>query len=48
LAQVWRIRLRTLDDAPLDRHEGEAWTIREIAVHVAESSHYADAVGDLS
>jgi hypothetical protein len=48
LAQVWRIRLRTLDDAQLDRREGDAWTIREIAFHVAESSYYADAVGDLS
>jgi hypothetical protein len=48
LAQIWRIRLRALDDARLDRHEGDAWTIREIAFHVAESSYYADAVGDLS
>jgi hypothetical protein len=48
LSQVWRIRLRALDDARLDRHEGAAWTIREIAFHVAESSYYADAVGDLS
>jgi hypothetical protein len=48
LSQVWRIRLRALDDARLDRHEGDAWTIREIAFHVAESSYYADAVGDLS
>jgi hypothetical protein len=32
------------------RHEGGAWTIREIAYHVAESSYDADAdaVGDLS
>jgi hypothetical protein len=26
----------------------DAWTIREIAFHLAESSYYADAVGDLS
>jgi hypothetical protein len=48
LAQVWRIRLRALDDTRLDRHEGDAWTIREVAFHVAESAYYADAVGDLS
>lgn len=47
LAQVWRVRLRSLDDERLDRHEGEAWTIREVAVHLAESTYYADAVGDL-
>jgi hypothetical protein len=48
LAQIWRIRLRALDDARLDRHEGDAWTIREIAFRVAESSYDADAVGDPS
>jgi hypothetical protein len=48
LAQVWRVRLRSLDDARLDRREADAWTIREIAFHLAESSYYADAVGDLS
>lgn len=48
LAQVWRVRLSALDDATLDRHEGEAWTIREVAFHLAESLYYADAVGDLS
>ncbi|MGH9229549.1 MAG: hypothetical protein ACRD07_12640 [Acidimicrobiales bacterium] len=48
LAQVWRVRLRSLDDARLDRREADAWTIREIAFHVAESRYYADAVGDLS
>lgn len=48
LAQVWRVRLRSLDDERLDRRDGDAWTIREIAFHVAESASYADAVGDLS
>ena len=48
LAQVWRVRLAGLDDARLDRRDGDAWTIREIAFHVAESAYYADAVGDLS
>ncbi|HEY6698943.1 MAG TPA: hypothetical protein VIZ67_11995 [Acidimicrobiales bacterium] len=48
LAQLWRVRLRSLDDVRLDRREGDAWTIREIAFHLAESSYYADAVGELS
>jgi len=48
LAQVWRVRLRSLDDERLDRRDGDTWTIREIAFHLAESSYYADAVGDLS
>jgi hypothetical protein len=48
LAQLWRVRLRSLNDARLDRRDGDAWTIREIAFHLAESAYYADAVGDLS
>ncbi|MGH9288474.1 MAG: hypothetical protein ACRD0V_09345 [Acidimicrobiales bacterium] len=48
LAQVWRVRLRSLDDERLDWRDGDTWTIREIAFHLAESSYYADAVGDLS
>jgi len=48
LALVWRVRLRSLDDERVDRSEGDAWTIREVAFHVAESAYYADAVGDLS
>jgi hypothetical protein len=48
LGQIWRLRLGALDDERLDRREGDAWTIREIAFHLAESSYYADAVGDLS
>lgn len=48
LAQVWRVRLSALDDATLDRRDGDAWTIREVAFHLAESIYYADAVGDLS
>ncbi len=48
LAQVWRLRLRSLDDDRLDRQEGDAWTIREIAFHLEESTYYADAVGRLA
>ncbi|HEX6418003.1 MAG TPA: hypothetical protein VFZ77_05890 [Acidimicrobiales bacterium] len=47
LAQLWRLRLAPLDDERLDRRDGDAWTIREIAFHVAESAYYADAIGDL-
>ena len=47
LALVWRVRLGSLDDERLDRREGDAWTIREVAFHLAESTYYADAVGDL-
>jgi hypothetical protein len=46
LAQIWSLRLRALADERLDRVEGEAWTLREVAVHVG-STYYADAVGDL-
>jgi hypothetical protein len=48
LALVWRVRLRSLDTDRLDGCQGDAWTIREIAFHLAESTYYADAVGDLS
>ena len=44
---MWRVRLRSIDDERLDHQEGDAWTIREVAFHVAESSYYADAVDDL-
>ena len=47
LALLWRVRLGSLDDEQLDRQDGDAWTIREVAFHVAESAYYADAVGDL-
>jgi len=47
LAQIWSLRLGALDDERLDRVEGEAWTLREVAVHVG-STYYADAVGDLA
>ena len=47
LAQVWRVRLGALDDATLDRRDGDAWTVREVAFHLAGSLYYAEAVGDL-
>jgi hypothetical protein len=47
LKQVWQVRLSSLDDATLDRRDGEAWTVRELAFHVAESIYYAESVGPL-
>jgi hypothetical protein len=47
LAQVWDVRLRALDDERLDRPEGDQWTIRQVAFHLAESAFYADSVGRL-
>lgn len=47
LAQIWSVRLDALDDERLDRVEGDAWTLREVAFHVAESGGYADYVGEL-
>src|SRR5881628_645563 len=45
LAQMWSIRLGSLSDQALDRADGEAWTARELAFHVAESVYYAEAIG---
>ncbi|PZS18925.1 MAG: hypothetical protein DLM57_05375 [Pseudonocardiales bacterium] len=45
LALIWELRLRSLTDQQLDEPAGEAWTLRQVAVHVAESAFYADAVG---
>jgi hypothetical protein len=47
LAQIWDTRLRALDSGELDELRGEAWTLREVAAHLAESSYYAEAVGAL-
>ena len=47
LAQIWALRLGSLPTGELDRAEGDAWTVREIAFHVAESEYYAEAVGAL-
>lgn len=47
LAMIWSVRLRALDDERLDRVEGGAWTLREVAFHL-DNTFYADAVGDLN
>ena len=46
LAQIWSIRLRAVDDEQLDRIDGDAWTLRQVAFHLG-STFYADSVGDL-
>jgi len=48
LARIWAARLGALTDEQLDHSPGEGWSFRELALHVQESTYYADAVGDLS
>jgi hypothetical protein len=45
LALIWDVRLRSLSDQQLDEHAGDAWTLRQLAFHLAESAFYADSVG---
>jgi hypothetical protein len=48
LALIWEVRLRSLSSEQLDERQGDAWTFRQVAFHVAEaSSFYADCVGML-
>ena len=47
LARIWALRLGGLDAERLDRVEGGAWTLRQVAFHVG-SAYYAEAVGDLT
>jgi hypothetical protein len=47
LALIWDVRLRSLSEQELNEQEGDAWTFRQLAFHVAESAFYADSVGVL-
>jgi hypothetical protein len=47
LAQVWRIRLRSVPRNELDAPKGDDYTLREIAFCAVESGDYADAIGPL-
>jgi hypothetical protein len=48
LALIWDTRLRPLSDEQLDADDGDAWTLRQVAFHVAESAFYGDSVGNLT
>jgi hypothetical protein len=48
MAAIWEVRLRSLSDERLDASEGDAWTLRQVAFHVAESGFYADSVGAIA
>jgi hypothetical protein len=48
LALLWVHRLGSITDEDMDRSAAGSWSVREIAFHLAESSYYAEAVGDLS
>ena len=45
LALIWEVRLRSFTDDQLDATPGDAWTMRQVAFHIAESAFYADSVG---
>jgi hypothetical protein len=47
LALIWDARLRSLTDEQLDAPAGEAWTLRQVALHVEVSAFYAESVGRL-
>ncbi|WP_406321664.1 hypothetical protein [Streptomyces sp. NBC_01637] len=48
LARIWVNRLDALTPEQLDRSPGVGWTFRQLAFHIAESTYYAEAVGDLA
>jgi hypothetical protein len=47
LAQLWRIRLRSIPEGELDHRQGDAYTPREMAFCAVGSIFYAEAVGVL-
>jgi hypothetical protein len=46
MALIWDLRLRSLSEQQLDQQRS-AWTLRQLAFHVAESAFYADSVGTM-
>src|SRR5215475_4958890 len=40
LALIWTVRLRSLSDAELDERSGEAWSLRQLAFHVADAAGF--------
>jgi len=47
-AELYRVRLAGLSAAELDLPRPSAWTVRQIAHHVAGVTYYAHQVGDLT
>jgi hypothetical protein len=47
LAQLWRLRLSSVNEADMDAPAGDEYTIREIAFCAVESQSYADVIGRL-
>lgn len=47
LAQIWDIRISSLNDDQLDAPRGNALTIRQSTEHLTDSDFYADSVGRL-
>jgi hypothetical protein len=47
LALIWDVRLRSLSPEQLDQQANDAWTLRQLAFHLAGSAFYADSVGTL-
>lgn len=47
LALIWDVRLRSLSTEQLDQQVANAWTLRQLAFHLAGSAFYADSVGTL-
>ena len=48
LARIWANRLDALTEHALDHSPGEGWSFRELALHLKDSTYYADAIGDLA
>jgi hypothetical protein len=48
LGRCYLLRYAAAGPGAWDAARGEAWTLREIAEHVANVSYYAEQVGELS
>jgi cytochrome P450 len=48
LAQIWSNRLNALTPDQLDHSPGPGWSFRKLALHLAGSVYYADAIGSLA
>lgn len=44
LAQIYEVRLGALTPAELDHRDGDAWSPRQIVLHLKGSRYYADAL----